>query len=78
MIPRTFAVGQKYTYFLADLQTFFENNKIEEGTSLYSTNDSIDLYDYHLSKSGECAFKTMECNQTHSFYRNEGAEEDNE
>ena len=32
MIPYTFAVGEKYTYFLSSHYKFIENDKIEEGT----------------------------------------------
>ena len=49
--------------------------KIEEGTSLNSTNNSLDPFDYHLAKRGDGAFKTMESNQIHSFFGNEEADE---
>ena len=50
MIPYTFAVGEKYTYFLYYRYKFIENDKIEEGTLLNATNTSLDPYDYHLEK----------------------------
>ena len=31
MIPYTFAVGEKYTYFLSSHYKFIGNDKIEEG-----------------------------------------------
>ena len=50
MIPYTSAVGEKYTCFISTHHKFIENDKIEEGTSLNSSNDSLDPCDYHLSK----------------------------
>ena len=76
IIPTAIAV-EKYTYFISDHYKFIENKKIAEGTLLDSTNDSLDHFDdHHLAKCGEGAFKTMECNQIHSFYPNEEAEDD--
>ena len=63
MIPTAIAIGGKFTYFRSDHYKFFENNNIEEGILLNSTNDSLDPFDYHLAKCDEGAFKTMECNQ---------------
>ena len=74
MIPYTFAVGEKYTYFLYDRYKFFENDKIEEGTLLNATNGSFDPYDYHLEKCGIDSFKKLERNLIHSFWL--GHEED--
>ena len=51
-IPYTFAVGEKYTYFLYYRYKFIENDKTEEGTLLNATNTSLDPYDYHLEKCG--------------------------
>ena len=51
MIPYAIMIGEKYTYFL-DRYNFFENNKIEEGTLLNTTNTSWDPFDYHLEKCG--------------------------
>ena len=50
MIPHTFAVGEKYTYFLSTHYKLIGNDKIQEGTLLNPSNDSLDPYDYHLSK----------------------------
>ena len=67
MIPYIFAVGEKYTYYLSTHYKFIRNNKIQEGILLNSSNDSLDPYDYHLSKNGKnCFKKLLECNRTHS------------
>ena len=69
MIPYTFAVGEKYTYFISTHYKFIENDKIEEGTFLNPSNDSLDPYDYHLSKNGlDCFKKLLECNRIHSSW----------
>ena len=78
MIPTAIALGEKNKYFISDHYKVFENIKIEKVTLLNSTNDSLDPFDYHLAKCGEGSFKTMECNQIHSFHPNEEAEEDDE
>ena len=75
MIPTVIAVGEKNTYFIFDQYKFIDSNKIEEGTLLNSTNDSLDPLDYHLEKCGQGAFKTMECNAIQSFCPNEDDEE---
>ena len=56
MISTAMTVGEKYTYFLSAHYEFIKNEKIEEGTSLNSTNDSFDPYDYHVLKFGENMF----------------------
>ena len=68
MVPYTFAIGEKYTYFISTHYKFFENDKIEEGTSLNATNDSLDPFDNHLEKCGIDSFKVLEHTQIHSFY----------
>ena len=69
VIPYTFAVGEKYTYFISTHYKFIENDKIQEGTLLNSLNDSLDPYDYHLSKNGlRCLKKLLECNRIHSSW----------
>ena len=73
MIPTARPVGEKKTYFLSDHYKLSENSKIEERTSLCSTNDSLEPHDYHLAKCDEGAFKTKECNQIHSFQPKEEA-----
>ena len=67
MIPYAFAVGEKYRYFISAHYKLIGNEKIQEGTLLNSSNDSLDLYDYHLSKNGiDCFKKLLECNRIHS------------
>ena len=68
MIPYTYGVGEKYTYFISEHYKLIENDKIEEGSLLNATNDSVDSYDYHLSKNGLVCFKKLlDCNRIHSF-----------
>ena len=72
MTPYTFAVGEKYTYFLYDRYKFIENDKIVEGTLLNATNGSFDPYDYHLEKCGIDSFKKLERSPIHSFWPGHG------
>ena len=58
MIPYTFAISEKYTYFISTHNKFIENGKIEEGTFLISSNDSLDPYDYHLKKTDWIVLKS--------------------
>ena len=51
-----------------------ENGTIAKVTFLNSTDDSGDPYDYHVLKYGKSVFKTMECDQIHTFYPDEEAE----
>ena len=67
--PYAFAVGSRYTYFISTHYEFIENDKIEEGTLLGSSKDSLDPYDYHLSKNKLDCFKNLlECNRIHSSW----------
>ena len=67
MTTYVFAVGSRYTYFISTHYKLFENDKIEEGTLLNSLDDSLDPYDYHLSRNGlECFKKLLDCNRIHS------------
>ena len=50
MVPYGIIIGRKYAYSIAHLYKTFENDKIEEGTSLNSTNGYP--YDYQLDKCG--------------------------
>ena len=50
--PYTSVLGEKFTYYISTHYKFNENDKIEEGTLLNATNDSLDLFDYHLEKCG--------------------------
>ena len=59
MFPFTFAIGDKYTYFLSTHYNFIENDKIEEGMLLNASNNSLDLNDCHLSKNGLDCFKKL-------------------
>ena len=47
MVPYTVAVGEKYTYFLSSHYKLIENDKIEHGTLLNATNNSLNPYYYH-------------------------------
>ena len=78
MIPYTFAVGERYTYFLYYRYKFIENDKIEEGTLLNATNTSLDPYDYHLEKCGIDSFKKLERNLIHSFWPGHGEYDDDD
>ena len=69
MVPYTFAIGEKYTYFISTHYQFIENDKIEDGILLNVSNNSLDPYDYHLSKSGlDCFKKLLECKRIHSSW----------
>ena len=78
MIPYTFAVGEKYTYFLYDRYKFIENDKIEESTLLNATNGSFDPYDYHLEKCGIDSFKKLERSLIHRFWPGHGEDVDDD
>ena len=78
MIPFTFAVGEKDTYFLSSLYKFIENDKIEEETFLNATNNSLDPYDYLVEKCGKDAFKKLEHIQIHTCWPGFGEHEENE
>ena len=63
MIPYTYAIGSKYTYFISDRYKFIENEKIEEGSLL----NTLNPYEYHLSKNGIDSFKKLiDCKRIHS------------
>ena len=68
MIPYTFALGEKYTYFLSSHYKFNENDKIEEGTLLNATNNSLGPYDYLVEKCGIDAFKKLENELIHTSW----------
>ena len=58
MTAHVFGVGSRYTYFISTHYKIIENDKIEEGTLVKSSNDSLDPYDYQLSKNGlDCFIK---------------------
>ena len=71
VIPYSFAVGDKKTYFISTQHKVIENDRIEEDMLLSSTNGSLDPYDYHLSKNGlDCFKKLLESIRTHSSWLN--------
>ena len=78
MIPYTFAVGEKYTYFLSSHYKFIENDRIEQGTLLNATNKSLNPYDYHVEKCCKNAFKKLEHTQRHTFRPGFEEHEENE
>ena len=78
MIPYTFAVGEKYTNFLSSHYKFIQNEKIEDGTLLNASINSLDPYDYHVEKSGEEVFKKLEHTQIHTCWPGFGEHEENE
>ena len=62
-------MGSRYTKFISTQHKLIENDGIEKGTLLNSSNDSLDPYDYHLSKNGlDCSKKLLECNRIHSSW----------
>ena len=68
MIPNAIMIGERYTYFLYHRYKFIENDKMEEGTLLYATNESLDPFDYHLEKCGIDSFKKLEHCLIHTFW----------
>ena len=67
VIPYANMVGEKYTYFLYNRYKFIENDKIEEGTLLNATNNSLDPYDYHVEKCGVHSSEKLERRLVHTF-----------
>ena len=74
MIPYAIMIGEKYTFFIAHHYKFLENDKIEEGTLLISTNGYP--YDYHVEKYGENSFKKLEYSLIHTCRVGYGENED--
>ena len=68
MTPYAIMIGEKYRYFILHRYKFIKNKKIEEGTLLNSTDESLDPYDYHLAKCGKEAFETIKGNRIHSYW----------
>ena len=77
MIPHAIMIGERYTYFLYHRYKFIENDKIEEGTLLNATNESLNIFDYHLEKCGIDSFKKLERSLIHTFWPGYGENEDN-
>ena len=79
MISTALAGREKHTYFISDHYKLLEKNNIEEETFLNCIlYDSIIPYEDQVLKCSGEGFKTIKCNQFHSFHRNEDGEEDNE
>ena len=81
MTPYTLAIGEKYTSFLSIRYKYTEDDKIQNGTLLNATNDSLDPFDYHLGKCGVDSFKTLEHTRIHTCCprddeENKGGEDD--
>ena len=76
MVPYAIIIGEKYTYFIAHHYKFIENDKIEEGTLLNSTNGYP--YDYHFDKCGVDSFKNLERSLIHTFWPGVGEDIENE
>ena len=73
MIPYTFGLGEKYTYFMSTHYKFIENDKFEDDLLLNTTTGSLCSFDYHLSKNGQGCFKKgLECNRFHSSWLSKG------
>ena len=68
MIPCTFAVEEKFTYFLSSHYKFFENDRIEQRTLLNATNNILYPYDYQNEKCGRNAFEKLEHTEKHTFW----------
>ena len=78
MIPYTFAVGERYTYFLSSHYKFIENDRFGQGTLLNATNNSLNPYDYHVEKCSKNAFKKLERTQIQNFWPGFEEHEENE
>ena len=72
MTPYAIMIGERYTYFLYYRYKFIENDKIEEGTLLNATNESLDPYDHHLEKCGIDSFKKLERSLIHTCWPGHG------
>ena len=78
MSPYTFAIGEKYTYFITTHYKLIENHKIEEGTLLNVTNYSLDPFEYHFEKCGVDYFKKLQHTRIHTCWPRDDDEEDTE
>ena len=77
MIPYAYAIGEKYTYFFYYRYIFIENDKIEEGTLLNGTDNSMDPYDYHVEKCGVDSFQKLERSLIHTDWPGAGEDMEN-
>ena len=73
--PYTFAIVDKYIYFISTRYNYIENDEVEEGTLLNATNDSLDPFDYHLEKCGIHSFKKLESSLTHTCWPRDDEED---
>ena len=78
MSTYAFAIGENYTYFIYHRYKFIENNKIEEGTLLNATDDSLDPYEYHVENCGVDSFKKLEHSLIHTDWPGHGDDIENE
>ena len=78
LVPYSFAIVEKYTYFVYHRYKFIENDKNEEGTLLNATNGSLHPFDYHLEKYGVGCFKKLERSLIHTFWPGLGDDIGNE
>ena len=76
MIPFAIIIGEKFTYFIAHHYKVIENDRIEEGTLLNSTNGYP--YDYHLDKCGVFSFKKLGRSLIQTCWPAHGENEENE
>ena len=49
MVVYALADEEKYSYFPSDHYKFTQNERLEEGSLLKSTNESVDPYDHHIT-----------------------------
>ena len=69
---------EKYICYITDQYKIIENNKIEEGILINSSNDSVDPRDYHLLNCGENTFLKITIEKNRSFYKDDDQERNNE
>ena len=69
---------RKNTYFIDHHYKFIENEQIQEGSLLNTTNNDLDPIPYHLAKCGKDSFKQLERSQIHAFYPHDEEDEENE
>ena len=66
MVSYIIAVGEEYTYFIADLYKFIENGRTEPGSLLYHGNNSRNPFDYHPAKCSENCFGKLNYERIHT------------
>ena len=70
-----FAIGEKCTYFISTCCKFIEHDKIEEGTLLSATNNSLDSFDYQHGNCDVDSFKTLEHTRIHTCWPRDDEED---